>query len=648
MIRDRRPHLSRITHRASRTIERLIEIPQNIFNFFDTDAQPHKVGCDSGARLLIRIELAVRRACRMNRQTLCIADVREVAEEFEPIDKVAPRIQATFDAKAENRARTFRQIFFRERVIGVALETWVCNPTDSRMLFQEFRDVLRVAHVAVHSQTQCFQSLQEQPGVHRRLARADIAQDLHAGFQDKRGRAETCIRQAMITRVWLGEIAEATAPCPIEIAAINDHAADARAVPADELGRRMDNDVRAPLERPAEVRRRKRIVDHRIVNLIAAFLKAGVLENGLFATTKEGTPQGGVVSPLLANIYLHAFDVWWWEKYGSLDANAKRRRRNHQQGNAILVRYADDFIMLWNGTHEGAKQLRDEIKAFLWDTLQLELAEEKTHITHVMDGFDFLGFHVQLYPQKGKRPLLLVKPSDANIQRFKTKIKNLLREQTALMPTDVKFQQLNRVIRGWGNYYRHVNLTTTAKKVDWWLNERVLIWLKDKHKGVGVRRILQQYKVREKKGQNERYNFASQDDKGKIVHIALLADIRITKYYWKRQPNPYLSTENILQQPEMETPFAEVKDMQFDGDNARLQKQRRRALKRDHYRCQICHRTWDETSIHVHHLIPRHEGGQDTLDNLMTLCEDCHISTPTFGRKPQANREESSSESRMR
>lgn len=393
---------------------------------------------------------------------------------------------------------------------------------------------------------------------------------------------------------------------------------------------------------------RKRIVDHRIVNLIAAFLKAGVLENGLFATTKEGTPQGGIVSPLLANIYLHAFDVWWWEKYGSLDANAKRRRRSHQQGNAILVRYADDFIMLWNGTHEGAKQLRDEIKAFLWDTLQLELAEEKTHITHVMDGFDFLGFHVQLYPQKGKRPLLLVKPTDANIQRFKTKIKNLLREQTALMPTDVKFQQLNRVIRGWGNYYRHVNLTTTAKKVDWWLNERVLIWLKDKHKGVGVRRILQQYKVREKKGQNERYNFASQDDKGKIVHIALLADIRITKYYWKRQPNPYLSTENILQQPEMETPFAEVKDMQFDGDNARLQKQRRRALKRDNYRCQICHRTWDETSIHVHHLIPRHEGGQDTLDNLMTLCEDCHISTPTFGRKPQANREESSSESRMR
>src|SRR5690606_14562366 len=102
---------------------------------------------------------------------------------------------------------------------------------------------------------------------------------------------------------------------------------------------------------------------------------------------------------------------------------------------------------------------------------------EKTHITHVIDGFDFLGFHIQMYIEKGKRPLLLVTPTKANIQRFKAKIKKLLRRQTALMPADVKFRQLNRVIRGWGNYYRHINFTTTAKKLDWWLNERALIWL---------------------------------------------------------------------------------------------------------------------------------------------------------------------------
>lgn len=380
---------------------------------------------------------------------------------------------------------------------------------------------------------------------------------------------------------------------------------------------------------------RKRIADHRIVNLIHAFLKAGVLENGLFAMTQEGTPQGGIVSPLLANIYLHAFDMWWWENYGSLDANAKRRRRSHKQGNAILVRYADDFIVLWNGTHNGAKKLRDEIKAFLWDTLQLELAEEKTHITHVMDGFDFLGFHVQLYTEKDDRPLLLVTPTKANIQRFKAKIKKLLRRQTALMPADVKFRQLNRVIRGWGNYYRHINFTTTAKKIDWWLNERVLIWLKNKHKGVGVRQILQQYKVREKKGQNERYNLASIDDKGKFVHIALLTDIHITTYYWKRRPNPYLEMNEVPQQPEMETPFADVQDMQLGGKDAQWEKQRRRVLKRDNYRCTVCGRTWDEIPIHVHHLVARQDGGQDRLDNLATLCKDCHVETPTFGRHPK-------------
>lgn len=380
---------------------------------------------------------------------------------------------------------------------------------------------------------------------------------------------------------------------------------------------------------------RKRIADHRIVNLISAFLKAGVLENGLFATTEEGTPQGGIVSPLLANIYLHAFDSWWWEKYGGLHAYAKKRRRKHQQGNAILVRYADDFIMLWNGTHEGAKQLRDEIKTFLWDTLRLELAEEKTHITHVMSGFDFLGFHVQLYTEKGKRPLLLVKPTKSNIQRFKAKIKHLLRRQTALMPADLKFQQLNRVIRGWGYYYHLVNFTTTAKKLDWWLNERVLIWLKEKHKGIGVRRILKQYKIREVQGHRDRYNFAAVSDKGKAVTIALLSDIPVKKYYFKKRPNPYLEAEEILQQPEIQTPLKQVYDIRFDGGDARWQKQRRRALHRDKYQCRKCEQTWDETPLHVHHLIPKLDGGRDDLDNLITLCESCHISTDSFGRQPE-------------
>ena len=86
----------------------------------------------------------------------------------------------------------------------------------------------------------------------------------------------------------------------------------------------------------------ERVADHRILDLVARFLKAGVMENGLFQRTELGTPQGAICSPLLANIYLHQLDLYWWKKYGSLDRKAKERRRREHLGNCALIRYADD------------------------------------------------------------------------------------------------------------------------------------------------------------------------------------------------------------------------------------------------------------------------------------------------------------------
>jgi RNA-directed DNA polymerase len=120
---------------------------------------------------------------------------------------------------------------------------------------------------------------------------------------------------------------------------------------------------------------RQRIADHRIVALIRAFLRAGLMDDGLFRDTPEGTPQGGILSPLLANIYLHQLDLWWWRKFGSLTRSEKWKRRLAGIGNAILVRYADDFVILWNGTHQDALALRDELRQFLWKDLHLELSE---------------------------------------------------------------------------------------------------------------------------------------------------------------------------------------------------------------------------------------------------------------------------------
>jgi group II intron reverse transcriptase/maturase len=171
---------------------------------------------------------------------------------------------------------------------------------------------------------------------------------------------------------------------------------------------------------------RQRIGDSHITTLVSAFLKAGLMDGGLFHDTPEGTPQGGILSPLLANIYLHQLDLWWWRKFGQLTHLEKWKRRLAKLGNAILVRYADDFVILWNGTRQDALALRDELKQFLADELHLELSEEKTHITHLTDGLDFLGFHIQLeLPTDGHKMWLRVTPTKENVKRFRLKIKAL-------------------------------------------------------------------------------------------------------------------------------------------------------------------------------------------------------------------------------
>ncbi len=130
------------------------------------------------------------------------------------------------------------------------------------MLLQELGDSLGVAHVALHAQAERLDALQEQPGVERRLAGADIAQDLDAGFGDESGFTQVSILDAVVAGIGRGEIFEATAACPIEIAAIDDDPADRGAVTAEELGGGMGDDIGTPFERPAQVRSGKGVVYH--------------------------------------------------------------------------------------------------------------------------------------------------------------------------------------------------------------------------------------------------------------------------------------------------------------------------------------------------------------------------------------------------
>lgn len=377
---------------------------------------------------------------------------------------------------------------------------------------------------------------------------------------------------------------------------------------------------------------RKRIADHRIVKLIEAFLKAGVMEGKLFQETPEGTPQGGILSPLLANIYLHVLDEWWHEKFNSLTKKEKWKRREKGLGNAILVRYADDFVILWNGTRQAAFALRAELKQFLWDELRLELNEDKTHVTYLTDGIDFLGFHIQLIFPKDNKPWLRVTPTKSNMKRFKAKIKGLTKRGTTFATVEQRFKALNRIIRGWGNYYRHVSFTHDAKELDFWINQRVLIWLKNKHQGVAVRRLLAQYKCREIDGHYNRWNFAVDDlQTGKPIFIAKLGDIRLKRYRRRKPTNPFLNPE-LESEEEPNTPFLEPRIINTNPENVVWYETKAAVIKRDGYKCTNCSR--QDVPFDVHHIKARKDGGTDEMDNLRTLCEDCHHQTATYGRPP--------------
>jgi RNA-directed DNA polymerase len=373
----------------------------------------------------------------------------------------------------------------------------------------------------------------------------------------------------------------------------------------------------------------RRVADVKILNLIGRFLKAGVMEGQLFRRSTEGTPQGGIISPLLANIYLHELDCWWREKYGKLTKHERARRRKQGLSHCIYVRYADDWIALCNGTKAQAEAIRDEIRDFLHDTLKLELSEEKTVVTHACDGFDFLGFHVQHYPaRQGQKAITLVRPSDKSIQRLKDKIRDMTGRKAYKDNPLYKFMALNAVLRGWMNYYRHCNTSKIASWLDHWVHLRVAKWLVLRHESC-YREVLKQYLKQE----GSRKNFAVKRTDGSDLFLTLMRDIHITPYHPRKRTNPYLQ-ETPFKTSEVE-PEIPVPDDPWNGwtEQADWRNIRDEALARDGYHCAQC---GSQENLDVHHIIPKHKGGTDTLDNLITLCEKCHVAQGGYGR-PRKN-----------
>src|SRR5712664_2334549 len=160
---------------------------------------------------------------------------------------------------------------------------------------------------------------------------------------------------------------------------------------------------------------------------------------------------GSVLSPLLANIYLHELDRYMESKYLNLTAYERHKQRMQGKGNALYLRYADDFVVLWNGTKTGAHGLKEELGGLL-DTMGLKLSKEKTKITHITEGFQFLGYWIiRARGIKGKM-VPKVRIPDSAIKRFTQKMREILAPRTTNESMSAKIYALNRFIRGWCQY----------------------------------------------------------------------------------------------------------------------------------------------------------------------------------------------------
>ncbi|MGI5490369.1 group II intron reverse transcriptase/maturase [Microtetraspora malaysiensis] len=241
---------------------------------------------------------------------------------------------------------------------------------------------------------------------------------------------------------------------------------------------------------------RARIVDRRVLDLVKAFLKSGILsEDGRLRATDTGTPQGSILSPLLSNVALSVLDEYFAQVPGGPgSARVERaKRRRHGKANYRLVRYADDFLVLVSGTRQHAEQIRGEVAEVL-APMGLRLSEEKTLITHVDDGLDFLGWHIQRHRKRGTdRSYIYTYPSRKAVKAAMTKVRKWCRELDTNQPLDALLLQLNRLLRGWCAYFRpgvsHAAFQYLSQYT-WW---RVIGWLRRKHRRVNWKDLRRRY-----------------------------------------------------------------------------------------------------------------------------------------------------------
>ncbi|NEQ86243.1 MAG: group II intron reverse transcriptase/maturase [Moorea sp. SIO2I5] len=346
--------------------------------------------------------------------------------------------------------------------------------------------------------------------------------------------------------------------------------------------------------------------------LIKGWLKAGVMDNGTFSPTNEGTPQGGIISPLLANIALHGMEERITQYAEKMPGEKIKNRRA-----LTVVRYADDFVIM-HKSKEVVEECQKIIESWLKD-IDLELKPSKTKLVHTMEGFDFLGFNIRQYTvgknQSKKGFKTFIKPSKKKMKEHWEQLSYIIEKYKAASQ-ETLIKELKPIIRGWCNYNRSQVSKEAFSKMDYLLWNKLQRW--------GYRR----HPNKSKTWVNKKY-WGTKVEKPKKPW----EEPKIDNWVFMTNEDNYLpkhAKTKIVR-------HVKVKEARspFDGDlvywNNRMAKhpemssQKGKLLNRQKGKCAHCGLMFrDGDSLETHHIIPRAQGGNDQLKNLELLHLHCH------------------------
>ncbi len=337
--------------------------------------------------------------------------------------------------------------------------------------------------------------------------------------------------------------------------------------------------------------------------LLKKWLKTGYMEKHVLHPTEEGTPQGGIISPVLANMTLDGLERKRAGLFPKTTVPGIAAKVN-------FVRYADDFIVTASSKELLDQEVKPLIETFMKER-GLELSAEKTCITHIEDGFDFLGQNVRKY-KTGKRHKLLIKPAQKKVHAHLDKIRDIVKKNQTL-PAGKLILMLNPIIRGWAQYHQHVVSTEIFSSVDDAIYQRLRRWMKRRHPKKSNEWVTEKY-FKTAEGNNWVFYGEMEGQeyrRAEAAHVPIKRHVKV-----KAEANPY--------DPEWESYYEKRLDVHI-VDTLKGKRWLIHLWKEQNGLCPMCQQKITKiTGWHSHHIEWRSKGGSDTAENRVLLHPNCH------------------------